>query len=149
VQSLRACVRGLGSEDLRSYLGAGAPFVAQIVAEVAEVPPDAGPLPPAGAEAGRFRLFDAVATFLRNAGAGQPLMLVLDDLHAADAPSILLLRFVARELGDARVLVLGAYRPIELDPAQTGARPAAARAHAWPAQQRSGHHHRDTSCLPA
>jgi len=149
VESLRACVRGLGSENLRSYLGAGAPFVAQIVAEVAEVLPDAGPLPPAGAEAGRFRLFDAVATFLRNAGAGQPLMLVLDDLHAADAPSILLLRFVARELGDARVLVLGAYRPIELDPAQTGARPAAARAHAWPAQQRSGHHHRDTSCLPA
>jgi len=42
-------------------------------------------------------------------------MLVLDDLHAADAPSILLLRFVARELGDARVLVLGAYRDMELD----------------------------------
>ena len=61
------------------------------------------------------RLFDAVATFLRNAGAGQPLMLILDDLHAADAPSILLLRFVARELGEARVLVQGAYRPIELD----------------------------------
>src|SRR5215470_9113036 len=115
VQALRACVRGLGSEDLRSYLGAGAPFVAQIVAEVAEMLPDVGPLPPAGAEAARFRLFDAVATFLRNAGAGQPLMLVLDDLHAADAPSVLLLRFVARELGDARVLVLGAYRPIELD----------------------------------
>jgi predicted ATPase len=53
------------------------------------------------AEGARFRLFDAVATFLRNAGAGQPLMLVLDDLHAADAPSILLLRFAARELGDA------------------------------------------------
>ena len=52
-----------------------------------------------GAEGARFRLFDAVAAFLRNAGAGQPLMLVLDDLHAADAPSILLLRFVARELG--------------------------------------------------
>src|SRR5262249_31541453 len=68
-----------------------------------------------GAEGAGFRLFDAVAAFLRNAGAGQPLMLVLDDLHAADAPSILLLRFVARELGEARVLVLGAYRDIELD----------------------------------
>src|SRR5262249_49166438 len=102
-------------EDLRSYLGAGAPLVAQIVAEVAEMLPDARPLPPAGAEAARFRLFDAGATFLRNAGAGQPLVLVLDHLHAADAPSVLLLRFVARDLGDARVLVLGAYRPIELD----------------------------------
>src|SRR5215470_19860167 len=115
VQSLRACVRGVSGGELRSQLGAGAPFVAQIVAEVAEMLPDARPLPLAGAEAARFRLFDAVATFLRNVGAGQPLMLVLDDLHAADAPSVLLLQFVARELGDARVLVLGAYRPIELD----------------------------------
>jgi predicted ATPase len=115
VQSLRACARGLDGEELRSLLGAGAPFVAQLVAEVAEILPDVGPPPPLGAEAGRFRLFDAVATFLRNAAAGQPLMLVLDDLHAADAPSFLLLRFVARELGDARVLVLGAYRDIEVD----------------------------------
>src|SRR5262249_58232266 len=62
----------------------------------------------------RFGLFDAVAAFLRNAGAGQPLMVVLDDLHAADVPSILLLRFAARELGEARVVVLGAYRDTEL-----------------------------------
>ena len=115
VQSLQGCVRGLGSEELRSYLGAGAPFVAQLVAGVAEILPDVCPPPPMGAEVGRFRLFDAVAAFLRNAAARQPLMLVLDDLHAADAPSILLLRYVARELGDARVLVLGAYRDIELD----------------------------------
>src|SRR5262249_58609412 len=77
--------------------------------------PEVGPPPPMGAEGARFRLFDAVAVFLRNAGAGQPLVVVLDDLHAADAPSILLLRFVARELGEARVLVVGAYRDMELD----------------------------------
>jgi len=115
VQALRAVVRGVGREELVPQLGAGAPFVAQIVAEVAEMLPEVGPPPPMGAEAARFCLFDAVAAFLRNAGAGQPLMLVLDDLHAADAPSILLLRFVARELGEARVLVLGAYRDLELD----------------------------------
>ena len=115
VQALRALVRGLDSEQLRSQLGAGAPFVAQIVAEVAEMLPDVRPPPPMEAEGARFRLFDAVAAFLRSAGDVQPLMLVLDDLHAADAPSILLLRFAARELGDARVLVLGAYRDIELD----------------------------------
>jgi tetratricopeptide (TPR) repeat protein len=116
VQSLRACVRGIGGEELRSCLGAGASFVAQIVPEVAEILPDVGLPPPMAAEQGRFRLFDAVATFLRNAAAGQPLMLVLDDLHAADASSVLLLRFVARELGDARVLVLGTYRDIEVGP---------------------------------
>ena len=115
VDSLRDCVRGLGSEELRTYLGPGARFMAQIVPEIAEILPDVRPLPPMGAEGDRFRLFDAVAAFLRNAGAVQPLMLVLDDLHAADTPSILLLRFAARAVQDARVLVVGAYRDIELD----------------------------------
>jgi tetratricopeptide (TPR) repeat protein len=41
---------------------------------------------------------------------------VLDDLHAADASSLLMLEFVAAELADARVLVLGAYRDPELEP---------------------------------
>ena len=61
-------------------------------------------------EGARFRLFDSTTTFLRNAGRAQPLLLVLDDLHAADAPSLLLLRFVAGELDDAHILILGAYR---------------------------------------
>ena len=40
-------------------------------------------------------------------------MLVLDDLHAADEPSLLLLRFLARELADSRLLVVGAYRNVD------------------------------------
>jgi tetratricopeptide (TPR) repeat protein len=115
VQALRALVRGFDREELRSNLETGAPLVAQIVPEVAEILPEVRPPPPTGADGDRFRLFDAIATFLRRAGAARPLMVILDDLHAADAPSILLLRYVARELGDARVLVLGAYRDIELD----------------------------------
>ena len=42
-------------------------------------------------------------------------MLVLDDLHAADEPSLLLLRFVAREMADSRLLVVCAFR--DVDPA--------------------------------
>ena len=40
-------------------------------------------------------------------------MLVLDDLHAADEPSLLLLEFVARGLRDSRLLVVGAYRDVD------------------------------------
>src|SRR5262249_47052972 len=40
VQALRALVRGVGSEELRSQLGAGTAFVAQIVAELAEILPE-------------------------------------------------------------------------------------------------------------
>jgi tetratricopeptide (TPR) repeat protein len=116
VQSLRGYVRGLDTEELRSQLGAGAPFVAQVVAEVADALPEVAPPTPMDAEAARFRLFDAIAVFVQNAGDRQPLILVLDDLHAADTPSLLLLQFVARELREARVVVLGAYRNVELDP---------------------------------
>ena len=42
------------------------------------------------------------------------MVLVLDDLHWADHPSLLLLEFVARELSNARVLIIGTYRDVEL-----------------------------------
>ena len=42
------------------------------------------------------------------------MILVLDDLHWADQPSLLLLQFVARELGGARLLIVGTYRDGEL-----------------------------------
>ena len=48
-------------------------------------------------EGGRLRLFDAVSAFLTAACTEGPTIVVLDDLHAADEPSLLLLRF----LGDA------------------------------------------------
>ena len=69
---------------------------------------------PSDAQQIRFRLFDAVASYLRRAAETQPLLITLDDLHWADKSSLLLLRFVARELRDARVLITGCYRDIEL-----------------------------------
>jgi hypothetical protein len=38
---------------------------------------------------------------------------VLDDLHAADADSLHLLRFVARDLLQSRILILTTYRETE------------------------------------
>ncbi|MCH7713417.1 MAG: AAA family ATPase, partial [Chloroflexi bacterium] len=68
-------------------------------------------------EQARFRLFDSITSFLKNASQSQPLMLVLDDLHWADKPSLLLLQFLARELASAqpaRLLVVCCYRDVEL-----------------------------------
>jgi hypothetical protein len=58
------------------------------------------PATPAAAqpEAARFLLFDAVGRFLRGVADAGPVLVVLDDLHAADAPSLLLLRFLAQIL---------------------------------------------------
>jgi tetratricopeptide (TPR) repeat protein len=49
------------------------------------------------------------------AAAESPLVLFLDDLHWADRATIALLTHLARRVGDQRVLVLGTYRPTELN----------------------------------
>ncbi len=113
VQSLRAYVRRAEAEQLRAQLGPGAIDVAQLLPELRTVLPDLPPVPAVESEGARFRLFDSLTAFLQSAAATQPLVLVLDDLHAADEPSLLLLQFVARELARSRILVVGAYRDVD------------------------------------
>jgi DNA-binding CsgD family transcriptional regulator len=62
----------------------------------------------------RFAQFDAVASFLAATSREKPLVVILDDLHCADEPSLQLLAFVARRLERSRVLILGAYRDTDL-----------------------------------
>ncbi len=114
VQTIRSYVYERPVQTLLSELGTGAADIAQIVSEVRERLPDLPPPPALEPEQARFRLFDSITTFLKNAARAQPLVLVLDDLHWADKPSLLLLQFLARELRDARFLVLAGYRDAEL-----------------------------------
>ena len=100
--------------SLRHDLGAGAADIAQLVPAVHDCIPDLPAPPPLEPEAARFRLFDSLAGFLRTAAARLPLLLVLDDLHWADVPSLALLRFMSRELEGAGPLVVGNYRQSEV-----------------------------------
>ena len=95
-------------------MGAGAADIAEVVSEVRERLPDLQPAPQLEPEQARFRLFDSITNFLKSAGQTQPLVLMLDDLHWADKPSMLLLEFLAKELAGARILVVGTYRDVEL-----------------------------------
>ena len=61
-----------------------------------------------------FAPFAELTAFLQSASRQQPLMILLDDVHWADDTSIRLLRFVAREIADSRVLLLGTYREAEI-----------------------------------
>lgn len=96
--------------------------VARLAAPLAEIVPDildrvdgSDPAPPAiEAAQARFRLFDAMTTFWKRAALASPLLLVLDNLHWADASSLRLLEFMAPALGSSCVLVLVTYRDIEL-----------------------------------
>ena len=114
VQAIRSYVRDHEDSDLRSQMGSGAADIAEIVSDVKERLHDLKPPPQLEPEQARFRLFDSIAGFLRGASRKQPLVVVLDDLHWADQPSLALLQFVARELGNGRVLLLGTYRDMEL-----------------------------------
>ena len=69
----------------------------------------------AAAADAQFRLFEAVSRCLGLLAADGPVLVVLDDLHWADEPSLRLLRFLARAL-TARVVLLGAYRDTEAPP---------------------------------
>ncbi len=65
-------------------------------------------------EAAQFKLFDAYTAFIRAASERTPLMIVLDDLHWADRPSLYLLQHLARSLSRMRVLVVGTYRHTDI-----------------------------------
>jgi hypothetical protein len=81
--------------------------------------PASDPAEPMGAVAAgdaQFRLFEAAARCLGRLAAGRPVLVVLDDLHWADEPTLRLLGFLARALAAESVALLGAYRDTEASP---------------------------------
>jgi DNA-binding SARP family transcriptional activator/tetratricopeptide (TPR) repeat protein len=78
-------------------------------------PLSAAPAPPRdGDDTLRYRLFEAVASLLRTASARAPVLLILDDLHWADKPSLLLLRHLLRHQKLENVLIVGTFRRVEV-----------------------------------
>jgi hypothetical protein len=65
---------------------------------------------PAHDGAERFQYFATVTDLLRAEAAKQPLMLVLDDLQAADEDSLRLLEFVGSEVAEMPMLIVGVAR---------------------------------------
>lgn len=120
IQVLRKLLRARGDAELSALLGTRACWLLQILPEIAHrlVDLDAPPsLDPAEA---RFQLFDTVSAALRDASDERPLLIVLEDLHAADTASLLMLDFVARELRHASMLVLATYRDAEASHSASG-----------------------------
>ena len=71
---------------------------------------DEGGADPGDPEAARFQLFDGVGRYLAGLAAERPCLVMLEDLHAADEPSLLLLRFVASSIREHPLVVLASYR---------------------------------------
>ena len=70
-------------------------------------------VPPDGAAERRFQIFESVREFLVDAAADAGLLVVLDDVHWADAPSLRLMRHLATGIGASRLVMLATYRDTE------------------------------------
>lgn len=71
--------------------------------------------PPADARSSRFQLFDTVSRYWLAAARRAPLMLMVDDLHWCDTPSLKLLEFLVQDMGDAPLMLVLTYRDDQLD----------------------------------
>lgn len=115
-QILAALAAGQNASELRADLGAGGPDIAEILPEIRVRLPDLDPPPAALTDPSetRFRLFGSITHFLVRHSRRRPLVLILDDLHWADAPTLRLLEFLMQEVADGRLLVVGTYRDTDV-----------------------------------
>ena len=112
-QALTAYVAACPVDELRVQLGARAGDLLGLLPELDTRLPGVAEAAPAEPEVERLRTLEAVAALLEAAGAGAPVLLVLDDLHWADDLSLLLLRHLLRVDASVRLLVLATYRDTE------------------------------------
>jgi DNA-binding SARP family transcriptional activator len=117
MEMLRGWSGGAALTGPAHRLGPRAADLAALLPELG-VPNTPTAVPPTGLnEAGteRQRLFDALAALLAELAAGAPLLLVFDDLHWADSPTVQLLRHLMRAPQPRRTMFLGTYRDAELE----------------------------------
>jgi DNA-binding SARP family transcriptional activator len=108
---------GCAIELLRSALAAGGGPVDRVAAgEAARLLPELGtpPTPTLDGPGAQARFLDGVTRVLLDATAGpRPSVIVLDDVHWADPPSLEVLAFLVRRLRGRPVLLLLSWRPEE------------------------------------
>src|SRR5581483_6879494 len=112
-EALRSLVPCLGAKRLRGMRGVEA--LLALVPGLSDVLPDLAAPTRADADTERYALFDAVVALLELASASAPVELILDDLHWAAKPTLLLLRHLLRFGEHARVQIVGTYRSTDLD----------------------------------
>jgi DNA-binding CsgD family transcriptional regulator/tetratricopeptide (TPR) repeat protein len=114
-EAIGQLVRNLGQAELEGAVGAAGGELRRLVPEVGARIPGL-PAPMAGdPDTERHRLHTAVADVLAGAGRLQPVMLVIEDGHWADAPTLHLLRHLARSPVAGALLIVATFRDTEAD----------------------------------
>ena len=114
-EAMERAVRQLHPAELAGLLGRRGGELVRLLPDLADLAPAVAAPWSSDPETERFRLFDAVGRALATLSRHAPLVLVLDDLHWATAPTLLLLRHLVTRLEPMPVLVVGTYRHTEVD----------------------------------
>ena len=114
VQALSHLVEHLPDDALAAYVEHHGGDLKRLIPALGRRVPDAPDPARTDPETERYLLFSAVVGLLEQSSAESPVVLVLDDLHWADRPTLALLRYVVAEAHALRLLVLGNYRDSDL-----------------------------------
>ncbi len=115
LQILREFAAANSDDELRVLLAGSADAIATLVPDIgARI--GVAPMAMTDSDHGdqRFHLFDAIIRVIARTTANVPLVLVLDDLHWADASSLALLEYLSKELRRLRCVIVCAYRDVEV-----------------------------------
>ena len=115
VEALRFVIDGVDPDRLPMLLGRSRGELARLVPDLAALSPDVAPPTRSDPETERYRMFDAVVDWLATSSDERPILLVLDDVHWAGRPTLLLLNHIVRSERPMRVLVVGTYRDTDLE----------------------------------
>ena len=109
IQVLRALARERPPDQRPLSLGRGAADVVALVPEIASRITSRCASPAHDPDRRRFELFGSVGAFLATTTATSAAVLVLEDVHAADEGSLLLLSFLSRQLHETSLLVVATH----------------------------------------
>jgi class 3 adenylate cyclase len=114
VEALRHYVAHAPEDVLAAHVREHKGELARLAPELAKRVADLPAPQVAEAETERYLMFEAVAGLLSEASRQQPVVLLLDDLHWAGAPELLLLKHILKTAMPLRLLIIGTYRDTDL-----------------------------------
>ncbi len=119
VEALEQLLRTIDEATLRAAVGPDGGELSRLMPDLAQRVGELPPLVGVDPDTARHRLHSAMGGLLAGIGGSAPLVVVIEDGHWADTPTLLLLRHLARGGSDARVLLVTTFRDTEAEVPET------------------------------
>jgi DNA-binding CsgD family transcriptional regulator len=114
-EALAHLVRHAPELELEDVLFGSGAELSRLMPDLSVATGEPPPLAAADPDTERHRLHGAVVDLLSAAGSRSPVLLVLEDVHWADMPTLLLVRHLVRSGAEARMLLVATFRDTDAD----------------------------------